>query len=84
MECRICFARETRASDTDPENLKSEGLQRLLVNPCKCKGSMSYIHELCLVKWLLAKNIRHCELCKAEFTIKEEVASVWEIAKRLF
>mmetsp|Transcript_43252 Transcript_43252/g.57227 ORF Transcript_43252/g.57227 Transcript_43252/m.57227 type:complete len:149 (-) Transcript_43252:452-898(-) len=42
---------------------------------------MSYIHELCLVKWLLAKNIRYCELCKAKFTIKEEMGSLWEIVK---
>lgn len=44
---------------------------------------MSYVHELCLVKWLLAKNIRHCDLCKRQFVIKEEVGSVLEIAKEL-
>ena len=45
---------------------------------------MSHVHELCLVKWLLAKNIRHCELCKAKFTIKEEIGTALEIAKDLF
>ena len=83
IECRVCFAAETHADEADPENLKSERLRRLLFHPCKCKGSMSYIHELCLVKWLLARNIRHCELCKSTFTIKEEVGSVWEITKTL-
>ena len=44
---------------------------------------MSYVHELCLVKWLLAANIRHCDLCKKKFVIKEEVGSFFEIAKDL-
>ena len=44
---------------------------------------MSYVHELCLVKWLLAKNIRHCELCKKQFVIKEEVGSFFDIGKDL-
>lgn len=42
---------------------------------------MSHVHELCLVKWLLAKNIRHCDLCKKKFVIKEEIGSFREIAK---
>ena len=67
----------------EPDNLRSIELTKLLVNPCSCKGSMSYVHELCLVKWLLAKNIRHCELCKGQFVVKEEVGSFWEIAKDL-
>lgn len=44
---------------------------------------MSYVHELCLVKWLLAKNIRHCELCKQPFLIQEEIGSPIEIVKDL-
>lgn len=55
----------------------------MLTFPCSCKGSMRHVHELCLVKWLLTRNIRHCELCKRKFVIKEELGSVWEIVKEL-
>ena len=44
---------------------------------------MSYVHELCLVKWLLSKNIRHCELCKKKFSIREEIGSPFEILKEI-
>jgi len=82
-ECRICFSSTVALNGDEPDNLRSGSLTRLLANPCSCKGSMSYVHELCLVKWLLAKNIRHCELCKGQFVVKEEIGSLWEIAKDL-
>lgn len=37
------------------------------------------MHEACLIQWLLAKNIRQCELCHSEFDISEEYGTVWEI-----
>ena len=45
---------------------------------------MKYVHEVCLVKWLLEKNIRHCELCNMQYVVKEEVGTAWEIFKILF
>jgi len=41
---------------------------------------MSYVHETCLIQWLMAKNIRKCELCHAEFDIQEQYGTLWEIA----
>lgn len=62
--CRICFM---PAEDNNP-----------LISPCKCSGSMKYIHYGCLKSWLDSKrNIKmtetavsyhwkslECELCK--------------------
>lgn len=53
----------------------------MLRNPCACKGSLSYVHEECLIKWLLQKNIRKCELCHSDFEIREEIGSLWDIMK---
>lgn len=53
----------------------------MLQHPCACKGSLSYVHEVCLIQWLLAKNIRKCELCHKEFDISEEYGTAWDIAK---
>lgn len=54
------------------------------IQPCKCAGSMGYIHQLCLKEWLNSKrNIYdgdkvmsyfwkalECELCKEPFERK--------------
>lgn len=55
--CRICYEPES-------EDLK-------LLQPCKCEGSMKYIHEECLKHWLDSnKKGLFCEICKAKFHIK--------------
>lgn len=56
----------------------------MLKNPCDCKGSLSSVHEACLVKWLVQKNIRSCELCLAPFIVKEEFRSLNDISRQLF
>ena len=53
----------------------------MLTNPCACKGSLSYVHEACLIQWLLQKNIRKCELCHSEFDIIEKYGTFWEILR---
>lgn len=53
----------------------------MLRNPCACKGSLSYVHEECLIKWLLQKNIRKCELCHSDFEIREQIGNLWDIMK---
>ena len=40
--CRICYMNETE--DSNP-----------LIRPCKCSGSMKYIHFKCLLHWLKTK-----------------------------
>jgi hypothetical protein len=58
--CRICF--EAQADDN------------LLITPCKCIGSVKYIHEECLKVWLISKQTDlktvTCELCMAKFVMK--------------
>ncbi len=63
--CRICLSEESSSSDP-------------LINPCKCSGSMEWIHLECLRKWLINKieiveddvikiyawKDLNCELCK--------------------
>ena len=44
--CRICYQEED-----DP-------LINPLIRPCKCSGSMKYIHLKCLLSWLKSRTIR--------------------------
>ena len=44
---------------------ESEGT---LCAPCKCKGSIEYIHEECLLTWIRGNDERsNCELCKEPY-----------------
>ena len=44
---------------------ESEGT---LYTPCKCKGSIEYIHEACLLTWIRGNDERSsCELCKEPY-----------------
>ena len=63
--CRICFSDENEKDDP-------------LISPCKCSGSMQYVHLKCLRQWLSRNENKkimphvtsytwkafHCELCK--------------------
>ncbi|KIH87834.1 hypothetical protein SPBR_04539 [Sporothrix brasiliensis 5110] len=51
--CRIC---RSEASAQEP-----------LFYPCKCSGSIKYVHQDCLMEWLSHSQKKHCELCKTSF-----------------
>jgi len=51
--CRIC-----RGEGTEEEPL---------FYPCKCSGSIKYVHQDCLMEWLSHSQKKHCELCKTPF-----------------
>ncbi|KAB5523146.1 hypothetical protein GE09DRAFT_976891 [Coniochaeta sp. 2T2.1] len=51
--CRIC-----RGEGTPDEPL---------FYPCKCSGSIKYVHQECLMQWLSHSQKKHCELCKTPF-----------------
>lgn len=54
--CRVC---------------QSEGtLNQPLCHPCICKGSMRWIHEDCLLKWLMISRKKNCTVCGYRFLIK--------------
>ncbi len=51
--CRICRG---EATETEP-----------LFYPCKCSGSIKYVHQECLMEWLSHSQKKYCELCKTSF-----------------
>lgn len=51
--CRICRGEAT------PE--------QPLFYPCKCSGSIKYVHQNCLMEWLSHSQKKYCELCKTPF-----------------
>jgi hypothetical protein len=59
--CRICRGEAT------PEEP--------LFYPCKCSGSIRYVHQECLMEWLGHSQKKHCELCKTPFRFTKLYAS---------
>lgn len=51
--CRICFE-----CDNKP-----------LISPCKCDGSMKWVHRKCLLEWMIFSKSRCCQICKSKYDI---------------
>ncbi|KAG8432361.1 hypothetical protein GDO86_016849 [Hymenochirus boettgeri] len=72
--CRIC-----QTGMTSPSNP--------FIEPCKCSGSLQYVHQDCMKKWLQAKvnsgssleSITTCELCKENLELDLEDFDIQEI-----
>lgn len=63
--CRICFEQGSRSNN--------------LITPCRCFGSVRYVHEECLKLWLLSSkgqdiSLASCELCKTPYLMEMKVA----------
>lgn len=56
--CRICRG---EASDDQP-----------LIHPCKCRGSIKYIHQDCLMEWLnhSNKSTKQCDICNTPYKFR--------------
>lgn len=76
--CRVCHC------ESEPN--------RELYYPCKCDGSIKYIHQDCLQEWLKhARQKTRCELCGEEFKFRKIYKSdipvqltIIELLKELF
>lgn len=53
--CRICY-----------DNIDSK-----FINPCKCSGSIKWIHEFCLKKWIKISKKDCCTQCKYKYKSKD-------------
>ncbi|XP_030567776.1 uncharacterized protein LOC115767616 [Drosophila novamexicana] len=65
--CRIC-----RWNRSDMEIINC---------PCKCKGSVGYIHLKCLKRWIMHRRDNRCEICNATFNITADRASVKQMVR---
>ena len=53
-----------------------------LITPCLCAGSIKFVHQECLMKWMKSSTSKTCELCKHEITTKQKLKpfTKWERA----
>ncbi|NXJ25575.1 MARH7 ligase, partial [Dicrurus megarhynchus] len=72
--CRIC-------------QMSSASSDNLLIEPCKCTGSLQYVHQECMKKWLQSKinsgssleAVTTCELCKEKLHLNLEGFDIHEL-----
>ncbi|NWV33620.1 MARH7 ligase, partial [Grantiella picta] len=72
--CRIC-------------QMSSASSDNLLIQPCKCTGSLQYVHQECMKKWLQSKinsgssleAVTTCELCKEKLHLNLEDFDIHEL-----
>ncbi|XP_021108125.1 E3 ubiquitin-protein ligase MARCH8 isoform X4 [Heterocephalus glaber] len=64
--CRICHC---EGDDESP-----------LITPCRCTGSLHFVHQACLQQWVKSSDARCCELCKYEFVMETRLKPLrkWE------
>ncbi|XP_076980734.1 E3 ubiquitin-protein ligase MARCHF8 isoform X2 [Tamandua tetradactyla] len=64
--CRICHC---EGDDESP-----------LITPCRCSGSLHFVHQACLQQWIKSSDTRCCELCKYEFIMEARLKPLrkWE------
>ncbi|XP_069387085.1 uncharacterized protein marchf1 isoform X2 [Paralichthys olivaceus] len=64
--CRICHC---EGDDEYP-----------LIMPCRCTGSLSFVHQACLNQWIKSSDTRCCELCKFDFIMETSLKPLrkWE------
>ncbi|VDK24332.1 unnamed protein product [Taenia asiatica] len=61
--CRIC-----RESDESTSDIELDSCGRLIA-PCLCDGSMRYVHEKCVQRWMDVSQSKKCELCRFEYEV---------------
>ncbi|NXS84521.1 MARH7 ligase, partial [Erpornis zantholeuca] len=72
--CRIC-------------QMSSSSSDNPLIEPCKCTGSLRYVHQECMKKWLQSKinsgssldAVTTCELCKEKLHLNLEDFDIHEL-----
>ncbi|OAD53809.1 ATP synthase subunit alpha, mitochondrial, partial [Eufriesea mexicana] len=67
--CRICHTNTSK----EP-----------LVSPCRCKGSLAYVHLACLERWLNQSCRSYCELCRYHFNVVETPRYTWPESLRIW
>jgi len=52
-----------------------------LISPCDCSGSVKWVHETCLIKWMKSSFKESCELCRREIEItkRRKPLSKWKL-----
>jgi E3 ubiquitin-protein ligase MARCH1/8 len=66
--CRICHCESTN--------------EEPLISPCLCLGTMQYLHQSCLQRWIKSAGVKSCELCKFDFIMHSEIKPFKQVKRK--
>jgi len=82
ITCRICL--ENNENNNVIQTTAAEAEEHF-ISPCVCHGTMKYVHESCLKKWIPSQvkkiSKAECEICKTEYKIKFKSKLVYNSEK---
>lgn len=55
-----------------------------LISPCLCSGSLAWVHQACLQKWIKSSDTKRCELCKYEFHMQSTMKPFRKVSRLNF
>ena len=64
--CRICHC------EAEPD--------QPLISPCLCAGSLQFVHQSCLQRWIKSSDTKKCELCKYEFIMESKMKPITKVS----
>ncbi len=50
-----------------------------LISPCRCTGTLRYLHKKCLEQWLQTRDKDVCELCNHEIRTRRRTRPLSEV-----
>lgn len=56
---------------SDRRHPRASSSTNALFHPCRCSGSIKYVHEECLIQWLRHSKRKKCEVCGTEYTFRK-------------
>uniref|UniRef100_A0A0R3VWQ0 RING-CH-type domain-containing protein n=1 Tax=Taenia asiatica TaxID=60517 RepID=A0A0R3VWQ0_TAEAS len=72
--CRICYDSNESTNDREVEP------RGRLIAPCLCTGSLKYVHQWCIQRWIELSRSRRCELCHFKFCMRKQAKKNKEVA----
>ena len=75
QQCIPCTSPSSSSLKLPPLVLHHPTVDNPLIAPCKCTGSMAFVHYLCIEQWRCrsrhpdAKDGLNCETCKSPYTL---------------
>ena len=61
---------------------------KMLIHPCRCEGSIKYVHHDCLKTWIITHNedldYAKCELCHYQYKMTYSIRNECQLSKESF
>ena len=55
-----------------------------LINPCKCDGTIKYVHKSCLKTWIAVSRSEFCEICKERYILKTKFRNFLDMYSKYY